>query len=171
MFHLRRVNSERAVVNRVETEPQDQKSTSCPTLPGDEFNFKRTDTTSSITSLKTERKHQEAIKERLERDFGDRTLYHRLELFKSIEKPYLNDITEPDKAIDLTKNYLMLSDTSSVIASLVARSNGPFNSRLTSYTSQIRSETPQPMSTTDLPTTISSQDHALRSDTREYTMA
>jgi len=170
MFHLRRVNSDRIMVNRGNAEPQDQKSKSCPTLPGHEFNVRRTDTSSSMSSFKTERKHQQAIKTRLGRDFGDRDLYHRLELEQddSIRKPYLNDITEPDKAMDLTTRYLMLSTTQSVIESLVARSRGPSNSRSISYTSQRRSETPQPMTTPDLPDTISSQDHALLIDVRDY---
>jgi len=172
MFHLRRVNSDRIMVNRGDAEPQDQKSQSCPTLPGHEFNVKRTDTNSSISSLKTERKHQKAIRTRLEHDFGDRQLYHRLELEQddSIMKPYLNDITEPEKAMDLTKKYLMLPATLSIIESLVARSRGPFDSRSVSYISQRRSETPQPITTPDLPDTIASQDQALKNDVRDYAM-
>lgn len=162
-FYLRRAKTDEGMVNQVEPEPQDQKrSISCPALLGHEVSVKRTDTDSSISSVETERKHQEAIKDRLGRDFQDRTLYHRLELLqdKSVTKPYLNDIAEPERAMDLTERYLMLPATVSVIDRLVAKSRASSSTRSLSYTSQRRCETPQPTATTHLPITTFAQDHA-----------
>lgn len=76
---------------------------------------------SSASSMERAREHCRNIRTRLHNEFGDDTIYHRLELPPELQenKPsYLNDVAFPDRATSLATEFLKLRSSQHIIESL-----------------------------------------------------
>jgi len=118
----------------------------------------------SNSSLKHELKHQIAIRNHLDKQFGQGSqhLYHRLDLGcqkgTSGPTPYLNDIAKRDEAVNLADSFLKEPETQHILSILAARCKEPLD--IMADEQRARSAAPAPMSSTHLPMTTAVCDHA-----------